>query len=304
MNDFQKLENQITEINGKLNLLLAGLPALQIQPCKYTLYSWLEEWFHTYKENELKPNSLLQIKICINKHIKKNLPNKPLNEYSAFEIQKGLNKIQSTRMRKYTYDTLGAALRQAYKLDIIPNDIMSKTDNIKHKRKIGKALTLDEQKHFIEILHDNKLKPLYQFYLLSGCRKSEALTVKWSNVDYANKTIFISGTKTENAIRYIPLFPQTENLLNAIPRESEYIFPYSDNLVKCNFKRLKEKYNLRFRIHDLRHTFATRCLEKNISINTVQRWLGHAQASTTANIYTHVQREFELEEIKKFDLKL
>jgi hypothetical protein len=155
MSEIKQLENQITELNSKLNLLLSNMSTAQLQPCKYTLYDWLKEWYHTYKENELKPNSLLQLRICINKHIKGNLPNKLLNEFTAFEIQKALNQIESTRMRKYTYDTLGAALRQAYKLDLMPNDIMSKTDNIKHKRKTGRALTIDEQKHFIEIIQDN-----------------------------------------------------------------------------------------------------------------------------------------------------
>jgi integrase len=140
--------------------------------------------------------------------------------------------------------------------------------------------------------------------LLTGCRKSEALAVKWSDVDYKIKQVHISGTKTENAVRFIPLFPQLEKLLADIPKIDEYIFPYTDNLVHCNFVRLKRKYNLTFRIHDLRHTFATRCLENKISINTVQRWLGYAQASTTANIYFHILTAFEFEEIKKFDPKI
>jgi len=138
--------------------------------------------------------------------------------------------------------------------------------------------------------------------LLSGCRKSEPLGIKWTDIDIMSKRIHISGTKTDNANRYIPLFPEFELLLEGIDRVSEFVFPYNENIVKCSFRRLKDKYKLPYSIHSLRHTFATRCLENGISYNTVQKWLGHAQASTTLNIYTHVQTDFEREEIDKFRL--
>jgi integrase len=206
-------------------------------------------------------------------------------------------------MRKYAYDTLGAALKQAYKLDLIPENVFLKTDGVKHRRIQGKALTHDQQKHFLEVLNGNKLQGLYRFYLLTGCRRSEALSVKWSGVDYAAGRIAIPGTKTDRADRYIPLFPDIRILLECTPKTHECVFPFTLDTVKANFQRLRLKHKLTFRVHDLRHTFATRCLERGISINTVQKWLGHAQASTTANIYTHVQTEFEREEVKKFSIE-
>jgi len=75
----------------------------------------------------------------------------------------------------------------------------------------------------------NRLKPLYLFYLLTGCRRSEALTLKWTDIDFAAKSIYISGTKTDNAKRSIPLFPELEKLLNSIPRKNPLVFPYTDN---------------------------------------------------------------------------
>lgn len=270
--------------------------------CPYTLYSWLDEWYNTYKVPNLKESSLYQLRVCIDKHIKGNIDDLPLNRLTPLDIQKTLGKIESTRMQKYSYDTLGACLTQAYKLGMI-DDIMTKTDKIKHTRKQGQALTLDQQSYFLKAIKGNKLECLYRFYLLTGCRKSEALGIKWSDIDYRSKRIHVSGTKTICSDRYIPLFPELEKLLKKIPKTDELIFPYTDNLVNCNYNRMKTKYGIETRIHDLRHTFATRCLENGISINTVQKWLGHANASTTSNIYTHVQPKFELEEIRKFNPK-
>lgn len=51
--------------------------------------------------------------------------------------------------------------------------------------------------------------------------------------------------------------------------------------------------------HSMRHTFATRALEKGIPPKVVQSYLGHASIDMTMNIYTHVTAELEREEIKK-----
>jgi len=227
----------------------------------------------------------------------------PLNFVTALDVQKAMNRIPTTRMRKYAYDTLGAALKQAYKLRIIHDDIMTMTDKVTHKREQGKALTLEQQAAFLKAISGNKLKPLYLFYLLTGCRKAEALVVKWSDIDKDAKRIFIGGTKTESAERYIPLFPDLEKLIATLPRKGDRLFPYSDNLVKCNFRRLQAIQHFPFSIHSLRHTFATRCLESGIPHNVFSKWLGHAQVSTTLNIYAHVQTIFEKEEATRFDPK-
>jgi integrase len=51
--------------------------------------------------------------------------------------------------------------------------------------------------------------------------------------------------------------------------------------------------------HAMRHTFATRALERGIPPKVVQSYLGHATIDMTMNIYTHVTEELEREEIKK-----
>ncbi|MCM1194298.1 MAG: site-specific integrase [Acetatifactor muris] len=55
----------------------------------------------------------------------------------------------------------------------------------------------------------------------------------------------------------------------------------------------------RFCPHAMRHTFATRALEKGIPPRVVQEYLGHASVEITMDVYTHVTKELETEEIKK-----
>lgn len=54
-------------------------------------------------------------------------------------------------------------------------------------------------------------------------------------------------------------------------------------------------------MHSLRHTFATRCIEKGIQPKTLQRILGHSTIQTTMDLYVHVTDEFMCEEIKKMN---
>lgn len=306
MTEFEQFVlKQFEQLNIKIDNLAHNQDLNTFKPNKdYLFFDWLNVWFNEYKVPKLKQSSLYQIQNCIKIHIKPNIENKLLTELSSLDIQVALNKIKTTRMRKYTYDIYNASLRQAYILKLIKENLMLGVEAVKHKRKIGSALTTEQQQYFLKCIKNNKMEHLYKFYLLTGCRKSEALSLKWCDIDFNNNKIFIDGTKTEYSSRYIPLFPALNNLLSQIKKHNEYVFPYSPNAVKCNFDRLKTKYNLTFTIHSLRHTFTTRCIENGIQLKTIQKWLGHSKLDTTANIYAHIQTEFETIEISKFNMML
>ena len=60
-------------------------------------------------------------------------------------------------------------------------------------------------------------------------------------------------------------------------------------------------YGQGFTLHSLRHTFITRCAENKVSSAVAQKWAGHSSADMTQNVYTHVNEDFEKEEIAKFN---
>lgn len=265
------------------------------------LYDYLEEWIETVKAPKIKAKSLKVLKSGIENYIKTTIQNKPLNECKASEMLKAIEKCPYSYMRQVVYSILRAVFKRAYQYDLIEDNPAEKLDFVKHTRKKGRALTTDEQTRFVNSLENEPTRELWLFYLLSGCRCGEALTVLWQDIDEKRGRIFIRGTKTENAQRYIPLFPQIAELFQNKEKENERIFPYTMRAVKCAFDRIRKKCGIQFRIHDLRHTFATRCLENGISTKTVAKWLGHKHTSTTEEIYSHLLTEFEKQEIKKFN---
>lgn len=123
-------------------------------------------------------------------------------------------------------------------------------------------------------------------------------------------TIIEQPPKTASSIREVPLNDNLIDLLQNHRKEqllnrSENIDIYFDDYlvfcapsgvylnssnVKKSFKRILKKCNLSsdFRIHDLRHTFATRLFEKGVVPKTIPSFLGHSNVQTILNIYTHV----------------
>lgn len=300
----QKLIAQLQELNENLKNIrsLGGFsPSVgsvaPVRACPYTLYEWLDIWLREFKAPLLKDNGY-DTRHTIDKHIKQNLADKPLNEFDGLEIQQALNKIQSSKMARISHGILKQAFNGAVKLGYVAANPVAVTDRPKHKEEQGRALTVDEHKLFLYHAKKSALRPVFMFYLLTGCRKMEALAVKWDDV--TDTTLTIRGTKTDGARRTMPMYPQLKKLIESLPRESEYLFPYKADRVRYQFERIRDTLPFQdFTIHSLRHTFATRCLENGIALKTVQKWLGHADFTTTANIYSHVTQEFEKDEILK-----
>ncbi len=267
-------------------------------------YAYTEEWLTEVKAPKIKRKSLNVLKSAFELYIKPAIPDKPLNEVRAPEMLKAIENCPYSYMRQVVYNVLRAVFKRAYQFDLIAENPAEKLDFVYHKRKKGRALTHEEQTAFIQAIQDDYTRPLWLFYLLSGVRCQEALTLLWEDIDYDHNRIFIRGTKTEYSERYIPLFPQIAELLKEIPRTGENVFPYTYRAVQCAFYRILKKCGLHFRIHDLRHTFATRCLESGITTKTVSKWLGHKHTATTEEIYSHLLTEFERAEVAKFNPKI
>lgn len=261
-------------------------------PQKMKFGKWLEQWIEVYKAPRLKPKSLLSIETCVKLHIPKTLKEKRLAEISAFDIQAALNTVPGSRSRQYTYTIYSEVFRRAYALRYIEFNPMLAVDSVKHETKNGVALTLEEQNTLVQRATDY----LGRFYLLclyTGCRRSELLSLDYSDINRNTGLIHIRGTKTKGSDRHIPLFPFILPLLEE--NGAGLVCPFSPDYVTRKFK----EYCPGHKLHDLRHTFATRCLEAGVPLKVVQTWLGHAKVTTTADIYSHVTAQYFQKEAQK-----
>ncbi len=142
---------------------------------------------------------------------------------------------------------------------------------------------------------------LIEFLAFSGARKSEAARVCGSDCDFTNGRISIKGdpeTGTKNwEVRTIPMIPDMRRLLDRVRSERQNGAEWLEQPVmrvrecqKAIDTACKKLGIARFTHHDLRHLFATRCIESAVDIPTVSRWLGHKDGGALAmKTYGHLR---------------
>ena len=159
---------------------------------------------------------------------------------------------------------------------------------------------------------------LVRFLAFSGCRTSEAKLVTWADIDLERGEIKVhnakrSRTGNHHAFRFVPIIPAMRQLLEKLRCQN----PHSPSDRVCvvgecekaltaacgikngeRLKRMKRGKEIllgigieRITHHDLRHLFATRCIEAGVDIPTVSRWLGHVDGGALCmKVYGHLRR--------------
>ena len=132
--------------------------------------------------------------------------------------------------------------------------------------------------------------------MLTGCRKSEILSLQWKDVDLEARELKLPDSKT--GPRVVPLSPAAVKVLEELPRVpgSPWVIPGQKpgtHMTNLNdpWQVVRERAGIeKARIHDCRHSFASRALALGESLPAIAKLLGHSQIQTTAR-YAHLARE-------------
>ncbi len=181
--------------------------------------------------------------------------------------------------------------------------------SLKRARTRQKELTLPTQAQFLRLVDEIRRVPygpglasadLVEFLAYTGLRvKSEAAHVTWGDCDFERGEIIVRGapeTGTKNSEnRRVPMIPDCRRLLERLRAQQ------SDGAAHSLVMRVRECQGAitrackaigtaRITHHDLRHLFATRCIESGVDIPTVSRWLGHKDGGALAmKVYGHLR---------------
>lgn len=135
----------------------------------------------------------------------------------------------------------------------------------------------------------------------TGARPGEVLALRWSDVDLDRRALRIESTKTKT-VRTLRLTVPLAETLAAWRRQavrkrnsSEYVFPSRRTGKPLNVKRVGRQFRAllrraelgRFKLYDLRHSFASHLLDQGVKITDVAYALGHAKPTTTLTFYAH-----------------
>ena len=164
-------------------------------------------------------------------------------------------------------------------------------------------------------LQDKKLREypalrdaaIFEFLYSTGCRISEAIGVKWGDIDFVRHGVIVKGKGAKERLVILgePSVAALKNLHEAIASRrsdladkdspvflSDRFWNLSARFVERRMKRYLAECGLPLDLspHKLRHSFATHLLDAGADLRSVQEMLGHASLSTT-QIYTHVSVE-------------
>jgi integrase len=140
----------------------------------------------------------------------------------------------------------------------------------------------------------------------SGMRVGESRRFIWSLADFEKNLVTILGEKTASAPRTIPMTPAFRGLLERImvhtpPQAAGRVFEVGSALASLK-SACKAVGVAPLTHHDLRHLFATTCIESGVDIPTVALWLGHSDGGTLAmQTYGHIRPEHSNRAAKRVD---
>ena len=161
-------------------------------------------------------------------------------------------------------------------------------------------LTLDQlervglaMKH-LKAIESEYVLSVIKLLILTACRKSEILNLKWEYIDFNNSCMNLPDTKTGE--RKIHLNPSAISILQSLERKSDYVFVSRVQNKRitdisltwkkiCNIAKLTD-----VRPHDLRHTFASHAVNNGFSLPIIAKMLGHKDLKTTQR-YAHLHED-------------
>lgn len=233
-------------------------------------------------------------------------------------------KLSPNTILKY-HRLISTVLEQAVKEGLIPYNVASRATLPKAEHTAVNYFQPEQVAAIREALEQEpmKWKTLVHLLLITGARRGEVLGLKWDKVDFEGNRIFIcnnilyradvgiyeSSPKTERSRRYVALPTETMQLLRRYRawqaeerlRLGEYyqnqgfVFaqdngnPMHPDSVTNWLKKFSRRHDLpHINPHAFRHTMASMLYFNGVDSVSISKRLGHAQVSTTANIYAHV----------------
>lgn len=223
---------------------------------------------------------------------------------------------------------ISTVLEQASKEGLIPFNIAQKATLPKVKHKDVQYFQPSEVEAIRDALEQEPIKwrTITHLFLITGARRGEILGLKWKEIDWERNRlhicnnvlyapdigIYVDTPKTESSVRYITVPRETMDLLKryrawqnserlrlgAYYHDQGFVFsqdnggPMHPDSVTDWMRKFSKRHELpHIHPHSFRHTMASLLYASGADSVSISKRLGHAQVSTTANIYAHVMED-------------
>ena len=243
-----------------------------------------------------KPGTLRVNRIYFRQQILPFFEGRPIASITREDVQAWFRSLHATpAAANRSVPILSTIMRRAEAWDYRPPD-SNPCKGIRRYRqgRSERFLSPEEYRRVAEVLERHEAdRPFHaagvRLLLLTGCRKSEILTLEWRF--YREGRLYLPDSKT--GPRTVWLCEAARAVLDGLPRSSPSVFPVHGRRAPSMWlqrfwSQVRTEAGLEdVRLHDLRHSYASMALLGGESVRTVGRLLGHERAATTLK-YAHL----------------
>ncbi len=272
-------------------------------------------------EHAAKPNTFKRYEIA-SKALSRFFRDAPLDRITKDDVErfkqtraKATSPRTKRRLRPATINRELACLKilfnRAVKSDVIAKNPVSLVKFYNEDNEQVRVLSYDEERLYL-LAASQPLQDVAVLMLETGARPDEVCRMKCADVDLARNTIFIQAGKTKAARRKINLTTRAREVLGrrTAPGGGEYLFAggRGGTNTKHPVVKLNSAHNgaarrcgvAKFRLYDLRHTFATRTAQAGVDLVTLAALLGHSRLNMVMR-YAHPVEEHKANAILKLE---
>lgn len=216
------------------------------------------------------------------------------------DIKEYLQQRKSLYQKRKDIIHLKRFFAEAFERNYIQENIMLRIKQVKIPLKAPKFFK-DHEIHLLLQHADDLFKRIFLFALHTGCRQSEILELKITDVNFNDKMITVKKTKSHK-FRSLPLNDVAAEVvkmqLQLSDERSIYLFEMKkscrikNNYLIDKFDKTRSAAKIRsdLTFHSFRHTFATKLVQKGVPIYEVKNLLGHSDIRTT-EIYARLMTD-------------
>lgn len=231
---------------------------------------------------------------------------KPLEAITPDDIQAALVAAEDqagSRQAQLVYTLLHAVFRRAVRSKHLRENPVEAVDKPDHEGKQGRAIEGANWQRLAPIISGDVAFALMAF---GGLRRGETLALRRADADFSAGVLHVcrqrvrvggqlvtAPPKSAAGIRDVPISPELEPILREAVRfllPNALIVPIAPETLAHKWRNAQRKAGIAepYRLHDLRHTYATRLVLAGVNIRVLQYAIGHASYQLTMQTYTHI----------------
>jgi integrase len=293
---------------------------------------YVTEWYRAYKEPYLSPSSKANYRSTLNHYLFPVFGDKQMRAITALQLQSYLNSLAGTGKTTLCYIMiiLTNCFTLATAQGVIDRNAAEGLKPPKAERTSRRALTAQETAAVLKVIDTHPDGLLLAILYYTGLRRGEALGLRWSDIDFAARSLrverdidFVAGdvgtVKTDTSVRTVPV---PDELMILLQKHRQIGNGYIIRAQRTGEFWSQSTFVRRWRLlqtalleaargienngsgsiltaHYFRHNYASILYRSGVDVLTAQRYLGHTDPTTTMRIYTHLAEETELKDAEK-----